>query len=312
MDIDILLGLQEFRNGVGSVTVDFFSKMTFWGEMDTALMVIAAIYWCVSKDFGTYMLMGWSGNRIVNGLLKVMACVYRPWIRDARVIPDEKALATATGYSFPSGHSMNGASLFGGIAIRKGLSKALRITSGIIMVLIAFSRPFLGVHTPQDVIVGTCVGLLVMWLVGKLMEWVAAHPEKDILVAVIGIVLAVGVAVFAAFKPYPQDYDAEGKLLVDGAKMASDTFKGVGWCAAFFIGWVLERRFVQFNTEAPLVQRLARMVIGLLIYYAVTLILGAIIKNVVPGAAGTIVSCFLQMFYVVFLFPLAMMRFEKN
>ena len=97
---------------------------------------------------------------MAHGLLKVTACVYRPWIRDPRIIPDVDAQAAATGYSFPSGHSMNAAALYGGAAIRKELSKALRITMVIIMVLIAFSRNFLGVHTPQDVLIGMGAGSL--------------------------------------------------------------------------------------------------------------------------------------------------------
>ena len=115
MDIDILLLLQEFRNGVGACLMRFMSQMTFLGEMNTVLVIMAIIYWCVSKDYGRYFLMGWNGNRIVNGLLKVTACAYRPWIRDARIIPDSEAIVTATGYSFPSGHTMNAASLFGGV-----------------------------------------------------------------------------------------------------------------------------------------------------------------------------------------------------
>ncbi len=162
MDIDILLALQSFRNGTGACLTGFMTKMSFIGEMNTVLIIMALIYWCLSKDFGKYLLMGWSGNRIVNGLLKVTACVYRPWIRDARIVPDSDALEAATGYSFPSGHSMNGASLFGGCAIRKELPKALRIVMGIIVALIAFSRIYLGVHSPQDILVGTAAGLLVM------------------------------------------------------------------------------------------------------------------------------------------------------
>lgn len=135
MDIDILLVLQGFRDSadgaLGNGLTDFFSKMTFWGELNTVLVVLAVVYWCVSKDFGTYLMMGWSGTRMLNGFLKVTACVYRPWIRDARIVPNEKAIVSATEYSFPSGHSMNGASVFGGVAIRKDLPKALRIGAGI-------------------------------------------------------------------------------------------------------------------------------------------------------------------------------------
>lgn len=125
MDIDILLALQSFREGPGAVFTEFLSKMTWFGEMNVVLVFMGLIYWCVSKEIGTYLLMGWSGNRIVNGVMKVSVCAYRPWIRDARIIPNTAAKASATGYSFPSGHSMNGASLFGGLAIRREIRGGL-------------------------------------------------------------------------------------------------------------------------------------------------------------------------------------------
>jgi len=49
MDIDILLALQEFREGAGACLTDFFQKMSFIGEMNAVLIIIGAIYWCVSK-----------------------------------------------------------------------------------------------------------------------------------------------------------------------------------------------------------------------------------------------------------------------
>ena len=310
MDIEILLALQRLRETLGAYPTDFFLKMSFIGEMNVVLIIIGAIYWCVSKEFGNYLLMGWSNNRVVNGLLKVTVCAYRPWIRDARMAPDSEALATATGYSFPSGHSMNAASLYGGGAIRKDLPRALRIVLGLIAAMIAFSRIFLGVHTPQDILVGMAAGLLVMWLSGKLLNWVAAHPEKDIWVMCIGIAIAAAVAVFAALKSYPEDLDAEGKLLVDGAKMANDTYKGVGWAIGYLAGWVLERRFVGFSTDVPMVTRVTRLAIGLLSYYAVSLMIAPLFKSWIPGAGGTIVFCFLQMFYVSFVFPWCIKHFS--
>ena len=312
MDIDILLILQGFRNGVGACLVDFMTKMSFIGEMNTVLIIIALIYWCLNKEFGNYLLMGWSSNRVVNGLLKVTACVYRPWIRDVRIIPDSEAKALATGYSFPSGHSMNAASLYGGGAIRKELSKVLRIVLGVIVVLIAFSRNFLGVHTPQDTLIGMGAGLLVMWLASKLIAWTDKNPEKDIIVVCVGTALSVAVAVFAAFKSYPVDYDEAGKLLVDGAKMANDTYKGVGWCVGFWVGWILEKRYVNFSTDIPLMTRITRLATGLLSYYAVSLILSPLFKSWFPGICGTFLSCFIQTFYVSFVFPLCIKHFEHT
>ena len=312
MDINILLGLQEFRNGAGAFLADFLLKMTYFGELNTVLVIMAVIYWCVSKDVGTYLLMGWSGNRILNGALKVTVCAYRPWIRDARILPYGDSINTATGYSFPSGHTMNASTVYGGGAVRKDLPGILRIVLGVMVALVAFSRIYLGVHTPQDILVGAVCGTLVMWLTLKLMQWVKAHPEKDLLILFIGIALAICVAVYAGVKPYPELLDAEGKLVVDGHKMANDTFKGVGWCSAFLIGWILERRFVSFSTDIPMVKRVSRVTVGLLFYYIISLILMPLVKGWIPGAAGTITSCFIQMFYVSFVFPWCIRILEKK
>ena len=103
---------------------------------------MAIMYWSVSKEMGTYLMMGWSGNRLVNGVLKITACAYRPWIRDARILPYGDSITTATGYSFPGGHTMNGATVFGGGMMRKEMPKLLRVVLGVIVVLIAFSRNF--------------------------------------------------------------------------------------------------------------------------------------------------------------------------
>ena len=313
MDINILLALQEFRNGFGAIFAPFLSKMTFGGELDTVPVIMAAVYWCFSKAFGAYLLMGWSGTRILNGFLKVTACAYRPWIRDARIIPYGNSIQTATGYSFPSGHSMNAATVYGGVTVRKDMPKILRIVLGLMVLLVAFSRNYLGVHTPQDTLVGVLAGLLVMWLTFKLMQWLETHPEKDVFVASIGIGLAIIVAVYAALKSYPVDYDSNGKILVDGAKMANDTFKCVGWSSAFLAGWVLERRFVNFSTDnLSLVRRATRLSTGLLLYYVVYLIFAQLIKKWIPGPVGTIAASFVQMFYISFCFPWLIQHCESN
>ena len=311
MDIDILLALQEFRNGSGAFLAGFLSKMTWLGELNTAIVIMALIYWCVSKEFGSYFLMGWSGNRLVNGMLKVTVCAYRPWIRDARIVPYGNSITTATGYSFPSGHTMNAATVFCGGAVRRDIPGALRVVLGLLVLLVGFSRNYLGVHTPQDVLVGIVAGTLVMFLTMKLMQWIKTHSEKDLLVVCIGVGLGILVAVYAAVKPYPVDTDAAGKVLVDGAKMANDTFKGVGWSVAFLTGWLLERRFVRFSTDITMMRRMMRLTFGLLSYYVVSLIFVPAVKDWISGAPGTFVSCYLQMFYVSFIFPWMLKHFEK-
>ena len=43
MDIDILLILQQFREGAGAAFTDFFLKMSYIGEMAVVLIIIAEI-----------------------------------------------------------------------------------------------------------------------------------------------------------------------------------------------------------------------------------------------------------------------------
>ena len=57
---------------------------------------------------------------------------------------------------------------------------------------------------------------------------------------------------------------------------------------------------------------MARGVIGLMSYYAVSLILVPMIKGWILGPAGTLISCFFQMFFVAFLFPWCMVRIEEK
>ena len=126
------------------------------------------------------------------------------------------------------------------------------------------------------------------------------------------VVAAAAVAIFAALKSYPGDYNEAGELLVDGAKMANDTYKGVGWCMGFFAGWVLERRYIKFSTDVPMTTRITRLTIGLLSLYAVSLILVPVIKELIPNAGGVVLGCFVQMFFVVFVFPFCMKGIEKG
>lgn len=312
MDIDYLLALQGFREGAGQIFRDFFMKMTFLSDKETSIVIVAIIYWCVSKEYGNWLWLGWSINRLINGFLKVTACVYRPWIRDARIIPDAEAKTGATGYSFPSGHSTNAASIFGSGIFYKKFRTGLRVLFGLLLILVAVSRNYLGVHTPQDVIVGLGVGLVVMYLISKLITWLDEHPEKEIPAAVIGISISIAVALYAGLKSYPVDYDENGAILVEGAKMAKDTYKAVGWSLAVWIGRILDRRYVHFSTDVPLTDKIFRLVAGLLSFYAVSLVICPAVKDLIPGPAGTVANTFLQIFYIIILFPLICVRLEER
>ncbi|MFZ3062739.1 MAG: phosphatase PAP2 family protein [Actinomycetota bacterium] len=81
-----------------------------------------------------------------------------------RVIP-------ATGFSFPSGHALLATVFYGMIAFilytraRSKVSRILVVSStAALVLLIGFSRLYLGVHWPSDVLGGYIVGLLWLFL----------------------------------------------------------------------------------------------------------------------------------------------------
>ena len=310
--IDLLLALQGFREAGGAFLLAFLQKMSFLGELTTVRVLLAVIYWCIWKELGCYLLMGWSGMRLANGFLKVTVCEYRPWIQDARITPDPEAYSTATGYSFPSGHSMNAATVFGGTMLYKGISWFLRIVCALAFASVCFSRPYLGVHYVHDVVVGGIAGLVVMFLTSLLMRWVDRHPDRDWLVVVCVLVLSIIIAVYATLKSYPVDLDAEGNVLVDGAKMAKDTFKGCGWAAGILIGWLLERRYVNFTTDVDGVTRITRAIVGLFFYYVLVHVALTPLTCLLPAPLDTIASSFLSMFYIVWFFPWVTSKFERS
>ena len=76
-----------------------------------------------------------------------------------------------TGYLFPGDRTMNTATVFGGRAVRKDISRGQRFVLGRLVLLVVLSRIFLGMYIPQDILVGAVVGTLVMCLTMKLKLW---------------------------------------------------------------------------------------------------------------------------------------------
>lgn len=312
MDIEFLLFLQGLRDSTAGVMDGMFVQFSVFGEPLYALILMGILYWSISKSMGVFVLMGWGLNRLANGFLKIAFCVYRPWIRDPRVKPLESVVAKATGYSFPSGHTTNATAVFGGPALRRDLARPLRIGLWSIVFLIGFSRNWVGVHTPQDVLVALGAGIALMLLANYICTWLEEHPDNDVMVAAAIAIASVVLIVWAATKSYPMDYDAAGNLVVDPKKMATDSFKNAGWALGFALGWLAERRLVRFEVDGTIQQRCCRAIWGclalLVAYFPVT----ELIKVVIPGGVGSSVACFLQMLTIVFLVPLCISRLESN
>jgi len=79
------------------------------------IMIPVFVYWVLDKRSGLYVLSSYYSTVAVNAVIKLSVCAYRPWIRDSRVLPAGDAITTATGYSFPSGHTMTAGPIYGGL-----------------------------------------------------------------------------------------------------------------------------------------------------------------------------------------------------
>ena len=116
MDIEYLHLLQDFRNAINDALTPFMEMISLFAV--TYLMIVPAfIYWAFDKRSGLYTPASYNSCIAVNAVLKLRVCAYRQWIRDSRVLPAGDAITTATGYSFPDGHTTTATPIYGGSAV---------------------------------------------------------------------------------------------------------------------------------------------------------------------------------------------------
>ena len=249
MDIQYLLFLQDFRNSIDNALTPFMEGVSMFAVTYLILFPVY-YYWNRNKKDGLYALVAYYFCMVITPLVKLTACVYRPWIRDSRIVPAGKAIVTATGYSFPSGHTTTAVPLAGGMVVNTWKNPRLRVASVLFaafIVLTMFSRNYLGVHTPQDVCVGLGVSVLSLFFTAKLFRYLDAHPEKENRLLLAGFVFCCLALVYITLKPYPMDYTAGGKLLVDPQKMMNDGYGDTGKMMGFIIARFVEKTWIRFE-----------------------------------------------------------------
>lgn len=229
--------------------------VTHLGE-ETAFLVIALIvFWCVDKYHGYYLLgVGLFGN-LANQFLKITCRIPRPWVRDPDFTVVESAKAEAGGYSFPSGHTQTAVGTFGALfATQK--QKAIRAVCVALAVLTAFSRMYLGVHTPADVLVGA--GMAVAMVIGLKPLMLGQH--KRWIPAVFGVLLVLSGAYLAYVElyPFPADLDAENY-----ASAVKNAYTFLGCFAGVLIVYAADENKLHFSTKAVWWGQILKAVLGL-------------------------------------------------
>jgi len=306
LDIQYLLWLQNFRNSINDSWTPF---MEFVSMFATTYMILLPVFWYWNRDKrkGLYTLVAYYFCMVFTPLIKLTACVYRPWIRDARIVPAGDSITTATGYSFPSGHTTTAGPLAGGMAVNLWEDKRSRWASvllAVFVLLTAFSRNYLGVHTPQDVLVGLCLSVLGLFLAAKLFDYLDEHPEKEDMLLLIGFIFCwLGIA-YITFKKYPMDYNAEGKLIVDPQKMMNDGYGDIGKMIGFIAARYVEKHWINFKPLKQSVKNVVICAVGLVIMVLLKQYLSPLMKDWFGSHWGKLLFSVVYTFYYIALFPM--------
>lgn len=263
--IDYLLFLQCFRDSSGHIFDRFFLFITTFGEITIPIFIICSLYWAINKKAGQFLLWNYLFGFITNQLVKVSACIYRPWILDSRIKPLAAAIPAATGYSFPSGHTAGAMSVWGGLAVSFWKNKWVRYISIAIVLCVMFSRNYLGVHTPQDVVVSFLLSCFVLYGTYKLINWEEQDKNRDLIVLGTVFTVTVLTVLYIYLKNYPIHY-LFGKILYDPNPIKTDSLLRSGFLLGAFTGWILEKRFIIFNPETGTnIKKVLRVIVGLIL-----------------------------------------------
>ena len=257
--LDFLYFLESIRN---PFLDGFFSVITILGE-ETALLVLAIVmFWCISKKDGFYLLTVGLYGTLVNRFLKITCRIPRPWVRDPNFTIVEAAREEATGFSFPSGHAASVMAALGAPA-KSFKNTWLRVVCITLIVLTALSRMYLGVHTPEDVLVSLVIGIILLFVLHPIFAKSDENPKPMYITIGILTLLSIAFVLFVELTQWPADIDA--------ANLESAVKNGyllVGCSAGMLLSIFIDRKFTNFDVKAVWWAQILKVVLGLVLVLA--------------------------------------------
>lgn len=299
--MNYLLWLQRIREALGPVFENLLNGISYLST--AAIFVLLVIYWCFHKKTGEFALLCYGIGQTLNQTLKAILCVQRPWILNELIKPSEKAIKSATGYSFPSGHSESSFAAYGALVLKKFGKTPMTIGLVILICLIGLSRNFLGVHTLQDVLAGFGVGLISILIVYALERNYGKYNDK--MISFIGLAAVSFMSIYVLLKGYS---GSEEQALL----MKIDAMKAYGFMAGCIISFFLEKNYVNFDTEEMTKKKcVIRLCTGLLMVLPVYLFSVDVLRLFANEMAAQWLRTFITAVVAIGLVPLVFKRLEK-
>jgi membrane-associated phospholipid phosphatase len=215
--IEIIRFIQSFSN----TFFDFlFQIITLFGEESVLVLLSAIVFLSIDKNKGYKLIFTIASGTCFNALIKNIAKFERPIGVEGIT---SKRVHTATGYSFPSGHTQATATFWSSVSIifKK---RVILIFSTVIILLVAISRLYLGVHWATDVLFGALFGVIWAILIDKAFDYIQKSKNYTVLLATC--------LIFAVICFFIGD---------------DDFFKSSGLLLGLAVGYVIENKYVNLN-----------------------------------------------------------------
>lgn len=246
--LDLIISLQQTG---GPILDDIFRAITFLGEQEFFLFLAPFLFWCVGLGLGVRATIGYLLSAFVVTGIKDILQEPRPFHLDPSV-----GRVEIGGYGMPSGHATSTAFVYSIIA-HWAKKSWVWVTVAVLMLLVGFSRVYLGAHFPAQVLAGWFLAAILFAIYAALHLNLEAWLKS--LSLIWQLALALGLPIIL--------------LLIHPA---GDIVAAMAVLAGLGVGLTFLHRYVAFRPDGPWWQRIARFVVGMVVILALYLGLSAI------------------------------------